>query len=600
MHLTLASAQVWLGAAGVLTLCGVSLARAAFRRTPFGALQPQEDSSSSGSEASSSAGSEKKAPGGSASGPRRSSTGDVENDAGQVGQKRISSGSSSPEPILRKRRNTGQAAAPAKSPVKAEGNSAETESSTAAPPRRSRKTESHQVGEEAAEMRDDHQCQLLYRPLAGFTLDKHRKALTSGPTVTVKALRNVLVSMGETAASSMLKDELIDTYLASVHGADAVQAHVPAAAKRKSAARASEVVDLGTEGQRPAMAAGRKSAPGGASGTDAASAAPEKKAAKRESTKASGEAGGPVSPGDIIEFDRCRYQVDEKLAPGADSTIFKGRCIAGKYAGHAVAIKVQPRGKKTVYQVTTEYTTLRALHAKPHANLHIQTPLGYGCHQDAAYVLVSGLLGPNVLSLVPASGAISPRTVLLLALQGVPLLEALHTNGYVHRDIKPDNIVISPGKSGDQLYLIDFGTAESLFDRKGVRKTTPQAAEGTLAYMAMSVHQGAPFSPRDDLEAFGWMLLRLLVGKLPWEGLGLKDMPKILAAKKRVSTNPDLEGVSKPMQDFFKTFFGYVTKLDATCSPEHSMPLSAIVEAAWASNKKEYGSMPAASTISFK
>lgn len=49
-------------------------------------------------------------------------------------------------------------------------------------------------------------------------------------------------------------------------------------------------------------------------------------------------------------------------------------------------------------------------------------------------------------------------------------------------------------------------------------------AEGTLAYMSISTHEKQPFSPRDDLESLGWMLLRLLLNKLPWESYTLKQV----------------------------------------------------------------------------
>ncbi len=70
-----------------------------------------------------------------------------------------------------------------------------------------------------------------------------------------------------------------------------------------------------------------------------------------------------------------------------------------------------------VYQVTTEYTALRELHRQKSPALRIQTPLAYGCHNDQAYVLVTDLLGDNVQALVPRSGFVSPKTVLLLAHQ---------------------------------------------------------------------------------------------------------------------------------------------------------------------------------------
>ena len=596
--------QVWLGAAGVLTLCGVNLARAALRRTPFGALQPAVESSSS-SEASSTPGSDVKKN----LGKRKLSVEGEENDTGKAAKKRLSSGSASSE-IANNNNCSSRPSISRNSVQPASKAAADTQdTAVAAPPRRSRKTDSHHVADSKEDMSSGVVCQLLDRPVSGLTLDKHRAALASTPTVTVKALRNVLDGMGTVLTSSMLKDDLIHAYVAKVHGVEADTAtntstSIAASGKRKSTLRVSEVADPASSHLSQRSSRARKSAAvAGDSIVSQASvgtavAAEKKPAAKGKSAKAS---ACPVSPGHVVDLDRCKFLVKDVLAPGADSTIFRGSCTEGKHAGTDVAIKVQARAKKTVYQVTTEYSTLRALHAKPNPQLHIQTPIAYGCHNDEAYILVTKLLGPNLLSLVPKSGAAVPaKTLLLLALQGLPLLEALHTTGYVHRDIKPDNIVIcSNSKGKDQLFLIDFGTAEALFDRKGARRTTPQAAEGTLAYMAMSVHKGEAFSARDDLEAFGWMMLRLLVGKLPWESYTLKQISSIAAAKsKMVASNFDLEGVSKPMQAFFKAYFGYIAGLDVSCGPEHSKKLCSIVKDAWKSN--QCGALPDVSSISFK
>ena len=70
---------------------------------------------------------------------------------------------------------------------------------------------------------------------------------------------------------------------------------------------------------------------------------------------------------------------------------------------------------------------------------------------------------------------------------------------------QPDNLVVgaASGAGRDQLHLIDFGTAEPLRDRHGRPRADAQAAEGTVAFMAVSAHAKRPVSPRDDLEAFG-------------------------------------------------------------------------------------------------
>ncbi|EKX31325.1 hypothetical protein GUITHDRAFT_149378 [Guillardia theta CCMP2712] len=210
------------------------------------------------------------------------------------------------------------------------------------------------------------------------------------------------------------------------------------------------------------------------------------------------------------------------LSHGAQAFIYTGRCNKGKASGRRVAIKVQERRPKTSYQVTTEYYVLSKLKGSS-PRLFLQEPLAYGCHEDRCYILVTGMLGPNMLSLLPASKRMPARQVLLLAYQGLGLLEELHAAMYVHRDIKPENLVLGGEGLENQLHLIDFGTAEALVDLAGRRRLQAQAAEGTPAYMATTVHKKEPLSKRDDVEALLWTLLRLYLGELPWERLGGKQ-----------------------------------------------------------------------------
>jgi serine/threonine protein kinase len=253
--------------------------------------------------------------------------------------------------------------------------------------------------------------------------------------------------------------------------------------------------------------------------------------------------------GEMITIDNKTYRVDRVLGTGADSTVFVGTALpkpGTKERETKVAIKSQPRHKKTVYQVTTEITVLTDLERSKgkekldDGRLFVQRAFAYGLHEDKCYVLVTELLGPSLQWMFEASGGrLDKKLVLALAKQSVSLLRALHKRGWVHRDIKPDNIVAgAEGKFEFFLHLIDFGTAERLLDRHGNPRSDLQQIEGTRSFMAVSVHQCKPVSARDDLEAMGWTLLKLYRGSLPWDGV--LDINRVLREKQQVLR----EGVS--------------------------------------------------------
>lgn len=250
-------------------------------------------------------------------------------------------------------------------------------------------------------------------------------------------------------------------------------------------------------------------------------------------------------------------------------------------------LKVQPRGPKTIYQVTTEHHILSKLRQNPNPKLRAQEAIAYGCHKQECYILVTGLLGPDLLKLGGDEGKHSARNVLLLAHQGLVLFEQLHAANLVHRDIKPENLVLGCEGTADarKLHIIDFGTCESLVDRNGIRRTQPQAAEGSVPYMAVTVHEKQALGKRDDVESLVWTLLRLCLGKLPWEH-GKVTPAGIVQGKRRMKE----EGVKaeescKDMEPYMATcvnkMLAHVQGLKKAESEPDYGALRKHVEAAW-------------------
>ena len=106
----------------------------------------------------------------------------------------------------------------------------------------------------------------------------------------------------------------------------------------------------------------------------------------------------------------------------------------------------------------------------------------------------------------------------------VQRLEYLHSKNFVHRDMKPENILIGQGKKSNTVYLIDFGLAKRYLCPKSGRHVPFKADKGiigTAKYLSLSGHRGNEHSRRDDLEALGIVLIYFLrKGRLPW------DVPK--------------------------------------------------------------------------
>lgn len=117
------------------------------------------------------------------------------------------------------------------------------------------------------------------------------------------------------------------------------------------------------------------------------------------------------------------------------------------------------------------------------------------------------------------------KTVLLLADQMIQRLEFVHSWGYIHRDIKPDNFLIGVDDP-HYIYIVDFGLAKRFYDFK-LKKHIPfwegKSLIGTVRYASVKTHLGIEQSWRDDLESLGFVLIYFLKGDLPWMGLKATD-----------------------------------------------------------------------------
>ena len=188
-------------------------------------------------------------------------------------------------------------------------------------------------------------------------------------------------------------------------------------------------------------------------------------------------------------------------------------------------------------------------------------------------LIVMQLLGKNLQQIFEINGNFSIKTVCLLAIQMISILEHIHNKGVIHRDIKPENFVL--GKENEcnskHLYLIDFGFSK-FFDKNGLNDivTDKKNLIGTPRYASINALRGIEQSMRDDLESVGYILVYLLKGKLPWMGIKCMDknekLKKICIRKIETSSSDLCAGLPKE----FVEYFDYCNDLEYEQKPDYT------------------------------
>ncbi len=145
-------------------------------------------------------------------------------------------------------------------------------------------------------------------------------------------------------------------------------------------------------------------------------------------------------------------------------------------------------------------------------------------------------------------------------------LQYIHFRNFVHRNLKPGNIVMGIGNQTNLVYLIDFGLSKEFQDpsthkhipyKKGIGFT------GTPTFASIHSHLGLELGRRDDLESLAYILFYFLWGFLPWQGLR-KD--KAICESKHAITTHKLF-LDLPVE--FRTFFEHCHSLSFDGKPDY-------------------------------
>jgi len=271
-------------------------------------------------------------------------------------------------------------------------------------------------------------------------------------------------------------------------------------------------------------------------------------------------------------------KTDQLIGKGGYSSVYVCK-KKGEDSNKNYAIKISEEIRNPAKNhLLIEYKILKLLIG----GIGIPKVYSYGVDNDNIY-LVQQLLGNNLTQEMKKNkNKFSKKTFINIALQMISRIEFIHTFGFIHCDIKPDNFVLDlsskdDNKSKDKekdnpiLYLIDYGLAEpyiNLKTKKHKQLKEKQGLKGTIEFCSINSHMGLSLSRRDDLESLAYCLIFMYLGKLPWSSRGSNGKSRENVLNSKIEFCSIGKGLNIIHQNFGK-ILDYVTKLQFEERPNY-------------------------------
>ena len=202
-----------------------------------------------------------------------------------------------------------------------------------------------------------------------------------------------------------------------------------------------------------------------------------------------------------------RYTVQDKIGTGGMATVYRG---VDEVLGRTVAIKTM------LPQYAADESFAARFKQEAQAAAALQSPYivsvyDWGKDGDTYYIVMEYLRGIDLKSGIRRHGALDPQKVAQIGSQIAQALSIAHKHDIIHRDIKPQNIMV---QQDGNIKVMDFGIARA----KNSHITTDNSVLGTAHYVSPEQTQGKDLGPTTDIYSLGIVMYEASTGRVPFDG----------------------------------------------------------------------------------
>ncbi len=202
-----------------------------------------------------------------------------------------------------------------------------------------------------------------------------------------------------------------------------------------------------------------------------------------------------------------RYQVLDKIGIGGMASVYRGMDQTLK---RSVAIKIMLEQYANDPSFAARFKQ-EAQAAAALSSPYIVNVYDWGKDGDTYYIVMELLRGTDLKTGLKNHGALEPRKVAQIASQICQALTVAHRHDIIHRDIKPQNIMVQPDGN---IKVMDFGIARA----RNSHLTATNSVLGTAHYVSPEQTQGKELGPTSDIYSLGIVMYEAATGKVPFDG----------------------------------------------------------------------------------